>query len=48
MSILNLSITFNKPIGNGIITALNIKQAYQRSKIKIKKNQIKGQKLQMQ
>ena len=29
-SILNLSITYNKPIGNGIITALNIKQAKQR------------------
>ena len=31
-SILNLSVDFNKPIGNGIITALNINQAYQRSK----------------
>ena len=30
-AILNLSITFNKPIGNGIITALNLKQAMQRS-----------------
>ena len=29
-SILNLSITFNKPIGNGIITANNMKQAIQR------------------
>ena len=29
-SILNLSITFNKPIGNGIITAYNINQARQR------------------
>ena len=29
-AILNLSITYNKPIGNGIITALNIKQAKER------------------
>ena len=29
-SILTLSINFNKPIGNGIITALNMKQALQR------------------
>ena len=29
-AILNLTITFNKPIGNGIITALNIKQAKER------------------
>ena len=31
-SILNLSIEYNKPIGNGVITALNINQAKQRSK----------------
>ena len=31
-AILNLSINFNKPIGNGIITAFNISQAKQRSK----------------
>tara|TARA_B100000963_G_scaffold350717_1_gene361344 strand:- start:319 stop:744 length:426 start_codon:yes stop_codon:yes gene_type:complete len=31
-SILNISITFNKPIGNGIITAYNMKQALQRCK----------------
>ena len=31
-SILNLSIKYNKPIGNGIITALNLNQAKQRSK----------------
>ena len=31
-AILNLSINFNKPIGNGIITALNLSQAMQRSK----------------
>tara|TARA_Y100001958_G_C21048318_1_gene415451 strand:- start:404 stop:829 length:426 start_codon:yes stop_codon:yes gene_type:complete len=30
-AILDLSIIYNKPIGNGIITALNKKQAYQRS-----------------
>ena len=37
-AILDLSIMYNKPIGNGIITALNKKQAYQRSgKIKSKK-----------
>tara|TARA_Y200000002_G_scaffold329681_1_gene293920 strand:- start:1883 stop:2308 length:426 start_codon:yes stop_codon:yes gene_type:complete len=37
-SILNLSISFNKPIGNGIITAYNINQARQRCKsINIKK-----------
>ncbi len=29
-SILSLSITYDKPIGNGIITALNINQAKQR------------------
>ena len=29
-AILELSITYNKPIGNGIITALNLKQAKQR------------------
>ena len=32
-AILYLTIDFNKPIGNGIITALNMKQANQRSKI---------------
>ena len=31
-SIQNISVHFNKPIGNGIITALNLNQAYQRSK----------------
>ena len=29
-AILNLSIMYNKPIGNGIITALNLKQAKER------------------
>ena len=41
-SILNLSITFNKPIGNGIITAHNMKQALQRCKSTIGKKQNKG------
>ena len=36
-SILNLSINYGKPIGNGIITALNINQAKNRS-IKNNKN----------
>ena len=30
-AIMNISILYNKPIGNGIITALNIKQAIARS-----------------
>ena len=29
-TILNLSINYNKPIGNGIITALNMRQALKR------------------
>ena len=37
-----ISVTFNKPVGNGIITALSLKQAYQRSKIKISKKHNKG------
>ncbi len=41
-SIQNLSITFNKPIGNGIITAYNIKQAWQRCKSTNNKKQNKG------
>ena len=41
-SILNLSISFNKPIGNGIITAYNMKQALQRSKNTINKKPNKG------
>ena len=37
-SILNLSTTFNKPIGNGIITAYNLSQDRQRCKnINVKK-----------
>ena len=41
-SILNLSITFNKPIGNGIITAFNMKQALQRCKNTNSKKPNKG------
>ena len=41
-AILNLSINFNKPIGNGIITAYNMKQAIQRSKSAASKKQNKG------
>ena len=41
-SILNLSINFNKPIGNGIITAYNMKQALQRCKSSIGKKPNKG------
>ena len=41
-SILNLSITFDKPIGNGIITAYNLKQALQRCKSTINKKPNKG------
>ena len=41
-SILNLSITFNKPIGNGIITAYNLKQALQRCNSTIIKKSDKG------
>ena len=33
--ILDLSVKFNKPIGNGIITALNLTQAKNRSKKKL-------------
>tara|TARA_B100000242_G_C43019864_1_gene474547 strand:+ start:1101 stop:1514 length:414 start_codon:yes stop_codon:yes gene_type:complete len=29
-AIINLSVNYNKPIGNGIITSLNKKQAYER------------------
>tara|TARA_E500000178_G_scaffold254010_1_gene250595 strand:+ start:51 stop:473 length:423 start_codon:yes stop_codon:yes gene_type:complete len=36
-SILSLSIEYNKPIGNGVITALNLKQAIQRSKTNFNK-----------
>ena len=36
-AIMSLTVSYNKPIGNGIITAFNIKQAYQRCGI-IKSN----------
>ncbi len=41
-SILNISVDYNKPIGNGIITALNLNQAIQRSLISNKKKPNKG------
>tara|TARA_B100001057_G_scaffold392868_1_gene401623 strand:- start:60 stop:482 length:423 start_codon:yes stop_codon:yes gene_type:complete len=41
-SILNLSIKFNKPIGNGIITAYNMRQALQRCNSAISKKSNKG------
>ena len=41
-SIMKLSINFNKPIGNGIITAYNMKQALQRCKNTINKKPNKG------
>ncbi len=41
-SILNLSIAFNKPIGNGIITAHNMRQALQRCNSSISKKPNKG------
>ena len=41
-SIQNLSITFNKPIGNGIITAHNMRQALQRCKSTIRTKPNKG------
>ena len=36
-AIIKLSITYKKPIGNGILTCLNISQAYERSNTKGKK-----------
>ena len=41
-TILNLSVDFNKPIGNGIITALNLSQARQRSNKSLNKKLNKG------
>ena len=41
-AIMNLAISFNKPIGNGIITALNKKQAYERCGIKRSNKPNKG------
>ena len=42
-SILQISISFNKPIGNGIITCLNLKQAQERSRLKTNKTPNKGE-----
>ena len=47
-SILNLSTNYNKPIGNGIITALNLNKLNKEAININEKNQIKDQKLQMQ
>tara|TARA_B100001059_G_C17613862_1_gene465971 strand:- start:5 stop:427 length:423 start_codon:yes stop_codon:yes gene_type:complete len=41
-ALLNLSITFNKPIGNGLITVHNMSQALQRCKSTISKKPNKG------
>ena len=41
-AILKITIDFNKPIGNGIITALNMNQAVNRSKKSSLKNPNKG------
>ena len=41
-AIMSLSITYNKPIGNGIITALNSKQAHERCGIKRSNKPNKG------
>ena len=41
-AILQIAINFNKPIGNGIITALNIKQAINRSQKSTLKTPNKG------
>ncbi len=41
-SILRLSIKYNKPIGNGVITALNLKQAKLRSQKKKSQKPNKG------
>ena len=41
-ALLNISIGFNKPICNGIITAFNLRQAINRSKLSISKKPNKG------
>ena len=41
-AIMSLSITYNKPIGNGIITALNSNQAHERCGIKRSSKPNKG------
>ena len=42
-SILQISIIFNKPVGNGIITCLNLNQAQERSGLKTNKVPNKGE-----
>tara|TARA_B100000900_G_C20484680_1_gene676947 strand:+ start:61 stop:486 length:426 start_codon:yes stop_codon:yes gene_type:complete len=42
-SILQISISFNKPVGNGIITCLNLNQAQERSGLKKNKTPNKGE-----
>ena len=42
-SILHISIIFNKPVGNGIITCLNLNQAQERSGLKTNKVPNKGE-----
>tara|TARA_Y200000002_G_C22648565_1_gene650273 strand:+ start:811 stop:1236 length:426 start_codon:yes stop_codon:yes gene_type:complete len=42
-SILQISISFNKPIGNGIITCLNLNQAKERSGLKTNITPNKGE-----
>jgi 6,7-dimethyl-8-ribityllumazine synthase len=42
IAIMNLSINYNKPIGNGVITAFNLAQAKQRSKKTTKNKANKG------
>ena len=39
---MNLSVNFNKPIGNGIITAFSLKQAQERSSKLLNKKPNKG------
>tara|TARA_B100002052_G_scaffold298826_1_gene333701 strand:- start:845 stop:1270 length:426 start_codon:yes stop_codon:yes gene_type:complete len=41
-ALLNISIAFNKPICNGIITVFNLRQAINRSKLSISKKPNKG------
>ena len=41
-AIMTLSLTYNKPIGNGIITAFNLRQAYERCGIKKSNKKNKG------
>ena len=41
-ALMSLSIKFNKPIGNGIVTALNLKQAKQRSNRSVSTKPNKG------